>query len=173
MVGEGGFGRRVCQLQCTAPTMYALLLGCHGPRKPPPPPPQKTITKTAPCQTPLPCHPVPRAERALRILALARRSDLPAPMGGYDGTPSHPATKLLAEASNYARIESDLVFVGLAGLQVRGGAWAQAPGSCSLLAMGAWRGCWRLLGTQAPGSWTGLGEQPPGPAPLAPAGPSA
>lgn len=66
--------------------------------------------------SPPPPHPYP-PERALRILALARRSDLPATLGGYDGSPSHAAVPLLADSARYAEIESGLVFVGLAGLQ--------------------------------------------------------
>lgn len=35
----------------------------------------------------------------------------------YDGNPAHPGHKLLADPAQYAAIESDLVFLGLVGLQ--------------------------------------------------------
>ncbi|KAL9181312.1 hypothetical protein ACHAXT_010117 [Thalassiosira profunda] len=56
------------------------------------------------------------AGRALRVLALAYK-DLDGDLGSYDGTPEHPATKILGQdASAFAAIESDLTFVGLVGI---------------------------------------------------------
>ncbi|KAL7535384.1 hypothetical protein ACHAXR_006456 [Thalassiosira sp. AJA248-18] len=55
------------------------------------------------------------AGRALRVLALAYK-DLSGDLSSYDGTSSHPATKILSEDSNFATIESDLTFVGLVGI---------------------------------------------------------
>ncbi|WIA22962.1 hypothetical protein OEZ86_009888 [Tetradesmus obliquus] len=58
------------------------------------------------------------AGNALRILALARKTDLPPPLSGFDGDMhgNNAATKLLQDASKYADIESGMVFLGLAGL---------------------------------------------------------
>jgi len=56
------------------------------------------------------------AEKALRCLALAHKADVGV-LGNYDGTTSHPGHKLLQDPSKYASLESDLVFVGLVGLQ--------------------------------------------------------
>ncbi|KAK1297861.1 Calcium-transporting ATPase 4, endoplasmic reticulum-type [Acorus calamus] len=52
---------------------------------------------------------------ALRCLGFAYKDDL-AEFSTYDGE-SHPAHKLLLDPSNYSSIESDLIFVGLAGLR--------------------------------------------------------
>ncbi|KAG2495960.1 hypothetical protein HYH03_005890 [Edaphochlamys debaryana] len=58
------------------------------------------------------------ARDALRCLAFAVKPDLAAPLGDYDGTDSSSAAaKLLREPANYAGVESELVLVGLAGLQ--------------------------------------------------------
>ncbi|WIA43410.1 hypothetical protein OEZ86_009888 [Tetradesmus obliquus] len=58
------------------------------------------------------------AGNALRILALARKTDLPPPLSGFDGDMhgNNAATKLLQDASKYADIESSMVFLGLADL---------------------------------------------------------
>jgi Ca2+-transporting ATPase len=56
--------------------------------------------------------------RALRCLAFAYTDDL-GPLERYDGTEAHPAHKVLLSLDGYANIESNLVFVGMAGLQVR------------------------------------------------------
>ncbi|EJK45298.1 hypothetical protein THAOC_36093 [Thalassiosira oceanica] len=54
--------------------------------------------------------------RALRVLALAYK-DLSGDLGSYDGTPGHPATKILGQdTSAFAEIESGLTFVGLVGI---------------------------------------------------------
>jgi magnesium-transporting ATPase (P-type) len=53
---------------------------------------------------------------ALRCLGFAYKTELDQ-FATYDGE-EHPAHKLLLDPSNYASIESDLVFVGLAGLRV-------------------------------------------------------
>ena len=54
--------------------------------------------------------------RALRVLALAYK-DLSGDLGSYDGTPAHPATKILGQdTSAFAEIESGLTFVGLVGI---------------------------------------------------------
>ncbi|CBZ53307.1 hypothetical protein NCLIV_030940 [Neospora caninum Liverpool] len=59
------------------------------------------------------------AADALRTLALAMRRDC-GELSDYDSTsPSeskHPARKLLEDPSNFAKIESDLIFLGLVGL---------------------------------------------------------
>lgn len=39
-------------------------------------------------------------------------------LSGYDGSEGHPGQALLRDSENYSDIESDLTFVGLAGLQV-------------------------------------------------------
>ncbi|KAK1270731.1 Calcium-transporting ATPase 4, endoplasmic reticulum-type [Acorus gramineus] len=52
---------------------------------------------------------------ALRCLGFAYKDDL-ADFSTYNGE-SHPAHKLLLDPSNYSSIESDLIFVGLAGLR--------------------------------------------------------
>lgn len=57
------------------------------------------------------------AAGALRLLACAVKTDLPAALAGYDGTEAHPGFKLLADPSKYEAIESGLVFLGIAGLQ--------------------------------------------------------
>jgi P-type Ca2+ transporter type 2C len=54
--------------------------------------------------------------RALRCLGFAYKTELDQ-FATYDGE-EHPAHKLLLDPSNYASIESDLVFVGLVGLRV-------------------------------------------------------
>eukprot|EP01025_Chloroclados_australasicus_P008335 TRINITY_DN1291_c0_g3_i2.p1 TRINITY_DN1291_c0_g3~~TRINITY_DN1291_c0_g3_i2.p1 ORF type:complete len:1102 (-),score=187.46 TRINITY_DN1291_c0_g3_i2:900-4205(-) len=56
------------------------------------------------------------ATSALRCLAIAKKYDLKE-LQGYDGSPSHPAHKIIQNPSNYEGIESDLIFMGLAGLQ--------------------------------------------------------
>ena len=54
--------------------------------------------------------------RALRVLALAYK-DLSGDLGSYDGTPAHPATKILSQDhSVFVTIESGLTFVGLVGI---------------------------------------------------------
>lgn len=54
--------------------------------------------------------------RALRVLALAYK-DLSGDLGTYDGTPAHPATKILSQDhSVFVTIESGLTFVGLVGI---------------------------------------------------------
>ncbi|KAJ1261332.1 hypothetical protein BS78_09G021400 [Paspalum vaginatum] len=52
---------------------------------------------------------------ALRCLGFAYKEDL-AEFATYDGE-SHPAHKLLLDPANYAAIETDLIFAGLAGLR--------------------------------------------------------
>ncbi len=55
---------------------------------------------------------------ALRCLALATKSGASlGALASYDGATTHAAHASLADASGYAAIESDLVFVGLAGLR--------------------------------------------------------
>ncbi|GFH08660.1 cation_ATPase_N domain-containing protein [Haematococcus lacustris] len=56
------------------------------------------------------------AGNALRCLALAVKTEL-GPLAKYDGNSGHAGHRLLADPSQYAAIESDLVFVGLVGLQ--------------------------------------------------------
>lgn len=57
------------------------------------------------------------AEQALRCLALALKSSDLGPLANYNGDASHPGHKLLADPTKYTMIESELVFVGLVGLQ--------------------------------------------------------
>ena len=49
-------------------------------------------------------------------LAFAVKTDL-ADLADYDGSESHRGHKRLADPAQYAAIESDLTFLGLAGLQ--------------------------------------------------------
>ncbi|OEL26074.1 Calcium-transporting ATPase 1, endoplasmic reticulum-type [Dichanthelium oligosanthes] len=53
--------------------------------------------------------------KALRCLGFAYKEDL-AEFATYDGE-NHPAHKLLLDPANYAAIETDLIFAGLAGLR--------------------------------------------------------
>ncbi len=53
---------------------------------------------------------------ALRTLALAQKTDLPAPYSEYNGQASHKAHKQICP-ENFTTIESDLTFVGLVGIQ--------------------------------------------------------
>ncbi len=55
--------------------------------------------------------------KALRCLGFAYKEDL-AEFASYDGE-NHPAHKLLLDPVNYAAIETNLIFTGLAGLRVR------------------------------------------------------
>ncbi|KAL6516498.1 Calcium-transporting ATPase 4, endoplasmic reticulum-type [Orobanche gracilis] len=53
---------------------------------------------------------------ALRVLGFAYKVDLPE-FVTYNGDEDHPAHKLLLNPAKYSSVESDLVFVGLAGLR--------------------------------------------------------
>lgn len=55
------------------------------------------------------------ADHSLRCLAFATKRDLGA-LADYDGD-HHPAHKLLLDPVNYAQLETDLVWLGVAGLQ--------------------------------------------------------
>ncbi|KAI5079779.1 hypothetical protein GOP47_0005258 [Adiantum capillus-veneris] len=55
------------------------------------------------------------AKMGLRVLACAWKQDL-GPLDEYTG-PDHPAHQLLMNTENYATIESQLTFLGLAGMQ--------------------------------------------------------
>lgn len=57
------------------------------------------------------------ADRALRILALAKRSDLPADLASYSGDAHTPAGRKLQDPAQYEAVETGLVFLGLAGLE--------------------------------------------------------
>lgn len=59
------------------------------------------------------------ADDALRILAMARRDELPSELAKFDGdmSASSLASKLLTDMSRYSEIESGMVFLGLAGLR--------------------------------------------------------
>jgi Ca2+-transporting ATPase len=57
------------------------------------------------------------AGEALRILALAKRTDMPAELGGWNGDSHSSAAKKLLDTSCYSEVESGLVFLGLVGLQ--------------------------------------------------------
>lgn len=54
---------------------------------------------------------------ALRVLGFAYKDDIP-DFDTYNGDEEHPAHQLLLNPANYSSIESNLVFVGLAGLRV-------------------------------------------------------
>lgn len=56
---------------------------------------------------------------ALRVLGFAYKED-PPQFTTYDGDEDHPAHQLLLNPANYSSIESNLTFVGLAGLRVSG-----------------------------------------------------
>ena len=56
---------------------------------------------------------------ALRCLGFAYKENLPE-FDTYNGDEDHPAHQLLLNPSNYSSIESNLIFVGLAGLRVSG-----------------------------------------------------
>lgn len=60
-----------------------------------------------------------KASHALRLLAFAIKpaDRLGNHLSTYNGSESHPAHALLADPSTYPEIESDLIFVGLAGLR--------------------------------------------------------
>ncbi|KAK9069167.1 hypothetical protein SSX86_013283 [Deinandra increscens subsp. villosa] len=53
---------------------------------------------------------------ALRVLGFAYKED-PPEFTTYDGDEDHPAHNLLLDPANYSKIESNLVFAGLAGLR--------------------------------------------------------
>ena len=53
---------------------------------------------------------------ALRVLGFATKTDGLGELAGYTG-PEHPGHALLADPSQYPKIESSLVFCGLAGLR--------------------------------------------------------
>lgn len=55
------------------------------------------------------------ARKALRTLAFARKTDLSGGLEDYNG-PSHPAHSLLGDPNTFHKIETDLTFIGLAGL---------------------------------------------------------
>lgn len=59
--------------------------------------------------------------KALRCLGLAYKDDLQ-DLGDYDGD-THPGHTRLLNTSNYDTIESDLIFVGMAGLRVITALW--------------------------------------------------
>lgn len=54
---------------------------------------------------------------ALRCLGFAYKDELPM-FENYNGNDDHPAHQLLLNPSNYSSIESELIFVGMAGLRV-------------------------------------------------------
>jgi Ca2+-transporting ATPase len=59
----------------------------------------------------------PMAQDALRTLALAVRMDCGPILSNYDG-PSHKAgAQLLADPANFVKVEQELVFLGLVGIQ--------------------------------------------------------
>ena len=55
------------------------------------------------------------ADLSLRCLAFATKQDL-GELAEYDGD-RHPAHKLLLDPVNYAQVETDLTWLGVAGLQ--------------------------------------------------------
>eukprot|EP00798_Chlamydomonas_sp_ICE-L_P020359 gene20359-27123_t len=57
------------------------------------------------------------ASGALRCLAIAHKTDLKEPLADYNGDSHHPAQAVLADISKYSEIESNMVFLGLVGLQ--------------------------------------------------------
>lgn len=66
------------------------------------------------------------ADDALRCLALAHKPCKEmGKLAEFDGDLRHPAAAQLREPANYSKVESDMVFLGLAGLQVGGRAGAR------------------------------------------------
>ncbi|GMG98275.1 hypothetical protein Nepgr_000115 [Nepenthes gracilis] len=57
------------------------------------------------------------SKNALRCLGFAYKEDLPEAFATYNGDHDHPAHELLLNPSNYSSIESELIFVGLAGIR--------------------------------------------------------
>jgi magnesium-transporting ATPase (P-type) len=58
------------------------------------------------------------SERPLRVLALAIKEDLPAPLNSYDGDNDHEAHSLVTVLPDkFVAIENDMVFLGLAGIK--------------------------------------------------------
>ena len=57
------------------------------------------------------------AGEALRILALAKKTDMPPDLAGWNGDSHAPAGKKLLDTNCYSEVESGLVFLGLMGLQ--------------------------------------------------------
>ncbi|KAF4317053.1 hypothetical protein BBO99_00006355 [Phytophthora kernoviae] len=55
------------------------------------------------------------ARKSLRCLALAKKEEL-GELGTYDGDRHHPAHRLLERTENFAAIESNLTFIGLASM---------------------------------------------------------
>lgn len=55
------------------------------------------------------------ADDALRVLSFAIKF-VEGPLASYDGDKQHPAQQLLKQSDKFAEIESDMIFVGLAGL---------------------------------------------------------
>jgi hypothetical protein len=77
------------------------------------------------------------ADDALRCLALAHKPCKEmGKLAEFDGDMRHPAAAQLRDPSSYSRVESDMVFLGLAGLQVggRAGALCTRCGSMLLVA---------------------------------------
>jgi len=60
---------------------------------------------------------VEMACRPLRTLALAQKTDGLGALGSYDGDAHHPATKILADPSQFEKIESGMTFLGLVGIK--------------------------------------------------------
>jgi len=59
----------------------------------------------------------PMASEALRTLALAIRLDCGSILNSYDG-PSHKAgSQMLSDPANFVKVEQDLIFLGLVGIQ--------------------------------------------------------
>lgn len=56
--------------------------------------------------------------KALRVLGFAYKEDI-GEFSTYNGDEDHPAHELLLNPANYASIESNLIFAGLAGIRVR------------------------------------------------------
>ncbi|GMG98220.1 hypothetical protein Nepgr_000060 [Nepenthes gracilis] len=57
------------------------------------------------------------SKHALRCLGFAYKEDLPETFATYNGDHDHPAHEHLLNPSNYSSIESELIFVGLAGIR--------------------------------------------------------
>lgn len=75
-----------------------------------------TAPLTAPTRAAVTASIESMASKALRILAIAVRTELPREIRDMGGTNGASGRAILSDPSTYASIESDLVFVGLVGM---------------------------------------------------------
>jgi len=77
----------------------------------------KVMPLSAPCREAVLAAVDTMAGEALRILALAKKTDMPPELAGWNGDSHAPAGKKLLDTNCYSEVESGLVFLGLMGLQ--------------------------------------------------------